>query len=125
MGDTDWRGWTWGRSLSPSPVPRGCLAFPACPGWEVGGTGCLSGVGGEPLARHQKQLERAWGSGAPCCCPSLPPRPNPLPQAEWQHRLWPLPAPRAGGQWSILVPRVAGEPGEGQKESLAYLFEAG
>lgn len=35
---------------------------------------------------------------------------NPLPQPDWQHQLWPLPAPKASGQWSILVPRVAGEP---------------
>lgn len=79
-------------------------------GGQVGGTGCLSRVGGEPVALHRE----AAGTGAPGA-PSCRPRPHlfhSLPQPEWQHRLWPLLAPRAGGQWSILVPRVAGEPEE-------------
>lgn len=55
--------------------------------------------------------------------PTIPASPllssQPHSQPEWQHRLWPLPVPRAGGQWSILVCRVAGSLGTEKEESLA------
>lgn len=58
-------------------------------------------------------------SALPQCLPLL--SSQPLPGPEWQRRLWPLPVPRAGGQWSILVCSVAREPGEGQRGRAWYI----
>lgn len=110
-----------------SPILSWCLELQAL--FWLGSRGALLLVGcwWELTVQHRgsagNSLEPSSTLSVPApSCPLLSARS--LPQPEWQHRLWPLPAPRAGGQWSILVPRVAGAPGRGQREHLPHLFEA-
>ena len=103
-----------GRGERRQPELRALLAIPACLAGKQGAQVACPELVGSPLHSPETQLAMAWGprSALLPCSPHLF---HPLPQPEWQHRLWPVLAPRAGGQWSILVPRVAGEPGEGPR----------